>query len=78
MMDYIKIKAPATAANLGAGFDVFVFNVGSASTMVVGMMRNDLKLIGESMQNRVIESVRARLVLGYLDVRNSALRAGAF
>ena len=23
MMDYIKMKAPATAANLGAGFDVF-------------------------------------------------------
>jgi len=23
MMDYIKIKTPATAANLGAGFDVF-------------------------------------------------------
>jgi homoserine kinase len=55
----------------------FVFNVGSASMMVVGMLRNDLKLIGESMQNHVIEPARARLIPGYLDVRNSALRAGA-
>jgi homoserine kinase len=55
----------------------FVFNVGSASMMVVGMLRNDLKLIGESMQNHVIEPARARLIPGYLDVRNSALQAGA-
>ena len=55
----------------------FVFNVGSASMMVVGILRNDLKLIGESMKNHVIESARARLIPGYLDVRNSALRAGA-
>lgn len=55
----------------------FVFTVGSASMMVVGMLRNDLKLIGESMQNRVIESARARLIPGYLDVRNSAFQAGA-
>lgn len=55
----------------------FVFNVGSASMMVVGMLRNDLKLIGENMQNHVIEPARARLITGYLDVKNSALRAGA-
>ena len=55
----------------------FVFNVGSASMMVAGILRNDLELIGESMQNHVIESARARLIPGYLDVRNSALRAGA-
>jgi homoserine kinase len=55
-----------------------VFNVGSASMVVVGMMRNDLKLIGESMQNHVIDSVCARLIPRYLDVRNSALQAGAF
>lgn len=55
----------------------FVFAVGSASMMVVGMMRNDLKLIGGSMKNHAIESVRAQLIPGYVDVRDSALRAGA-
>ena len=171
MMDYIKMKAPATAANLGAGFDVFgmalevpydkmfefgfsldelvwlaakgeivsagvehadnvaaalfggftvvhgnrvialspvdigivailpdlvvntrdargilpksisledfVFDIGSASMMAVGILRNDIELIGESMQNHVIESARAGLIPGYLDIRNSALQAGA-
>ena len=41
------------------------------------MIRNDLKLIGESMRSCAIESIRARLIPGYLDVRDSALRAGA-
>ena len=76
-VDCLKIKAPATAANLGAGFDVFVFNVGSASMMVIGILRNDIGLIGKSMQNHVIEPARAGLIPRYLDVRNSALRAGA-
>jgi len=55
----------------------FVFEIGSASMMVVGILRNDLKLIGESMQNHVIDSVRGRLIPGYFDVRDSALQAGA-
>jgi len=55
----------------------FVFEIGSASMMVVGILRNDLKLIGESMQNHVIEPVRGRLIPGYFDVRDSALQAGA-
>ena len=54
-----------------------VFNVGSASMMVAGMVHNDFELIGESMQNHVIESTRARLIPGYLDVRDSARQAGA-
>ena len=55
----------------------FVFNVGSASMMVVGMLRNDFKLIGKSMQNHVVAPARAKLIPGYLDVENSALMAGA-
>ena len=55
----------------------FVFNVGSASMMVVGILRNDVGIIGESMQNHVIEPARTRLVPRYLDVRNGALQAGA-
>ena len=45
--------------------------------MAVGILRNDIELIGESMQNHVIESARAGLIPGYLDIRNSALQAGA-
>lgn len=53
------------------------FNTGSAASMVVGMMKSDIKLIGESMENRVIEQARGRLIKGYSRVRNSALEAGA-
>ena len=53
------------------------FNIGSAASMAVGMMRGDIKLIGESMENRVIEEVRSRLITGYARVKKSALEAGA-
>ncbi len=53
------------------------FNTGSAASMVVGMMESDIKLIGESMENRVIEQARSKLIRGYAQVRKSALEAGA-
>ena len=53
------------------------FNTASAASMVVGMMKNDIKLIGASMENRGIEQVRSRLIRGYPQVRKSALDAGA-
>lgn len=53
------------------------FNTGSAASMVVGMMKSDIRLIGESMENRMIEQVRSRLIRGYSHVRKSAIDAGA-
>lgn len=53
------------------------FNTGSAASMVVGMMKGDIRLIGGSMENRVIEKVRSRLIKGYTQVRESAIEAGA-
>lgn len=53
------------------------FNTGNAASMVVGMMTGDLKLIGESMENHVIEETRSRLITGYAQVKKSALEAGA-
>ena len=53
------------------------FNTASAASMVVGMMKNDIKLIGASMENRGIEQVRSRLIRGYPQVRKSAFDAGA-
>lgn len=53
------------------------FNTGSAASMVVGMMKSDIGLIGESMENRVIEEVRSKLIKGYAQVKKNALRAGA-
>jgi homoserine kinase len=53
------------------------FNMGNAASMVVGMMKNDIGLIGESMENRVIEEIRSTFIKGYTDVKESAIRAGA-
>lgn len=53
------------------------FNTGNAASMVVGMMKNDIKLIGESMENRVIEEIRSKLIKGYSQVKENAIRAGA-
>lgn len=57
--------------------DDFSFNTGSAASMVVGMMKGDIDLIGESMENRVIEEMRSKFITGYARVKKSALRAGA-
>ncbi len=53
------------------------FNTGNAASMVVGMMKNDIRLIGESMANRVIEEIRSNLIKGYKEVKQSAIQAGA-
>lgn len=53
------------------------FNIGSAASMAVGMMKSDIGLIGESMENRVIEDVRSTLIPGYAQVKKAALGSGA-
>lgn len=53
------------------------FNTANAAGMAVGMMKSDIKLIGESMENRVIENVRSTLIKGYAQVKKSALDRGA-
>ena len=53
------------------------FNTGNAASMVVGMMKNDIGLIGESMENRVIEEIRSTFIKGYADVKKNAIEEGA-
>ena len=57
--------------------DDICFNTGNAASMVVGMMKNDIKLIGDSMANHVIEEIRSKLIKGYNEVKQSAIQAGA-
>ena len=54
-----------------------VFNIGNASSLIIGMVTGNLELIGRSMQDRIIAPVRAKLIPGYDEVRESALRASA-
>lgn len=54
-----------------------VFNVGNASSLIVGMVTGNLELIGRSMQDHIITPVRSKLIPCYKDVTESALQAGA-
>jgi len=55
----------------------FVRNVGNAASLVVGMIKGDLDLIGRSMDDIIVEPARARLIPGYHLVKNYAKEAGA-
>ena len=54
-----------------------VRNSGNVSGIVAGILMNDLKLIGRSVNDCVVEPVRATLIPGFDSVKKSALEAGA-
>ncbi|MEM2103302.1 MAG: homoserine kinase [Candidatus Bathyarchaeia archaeon] len=55
----------------------FTHNIGHAAALAVGFARGDVKLIGSSMSDAVIEPARACMIPGYQTVKNAALKAGA-
>lgn len=54
-----------------------VHNVGHASAIALGMAIGDLELVGRGMSDAIVEPAREKLVPGYTEVRQSALRSGA-
>lgn len=52
-------------------------NVGSAASIVAGILSEDIGLIGKGMVDAIAEPARAHLVPGYIEVRKAALEAGA-
>jgi homoserine kinase len=54
-----------------------VFHVGHASALAVAMVQGDLRLIGRSLKDEVVEPVRAPLVPHLRAAEESALKAGA-
>lgn len=54
-----------------------IYDIGSASMMITGIMRSDIKTIGASMKNRVVEAAREDLIIGYGTVKYEAIRSGA-
>ncbi|MCY3854426.1 MAG: homoserine kinase [Thaumarchaeota archaeon] len=55
-----------------------IYNLSNATQMVYGFMNNNIKTIGESMNDRIIEESRKKLIPGFLKVKTSAIKAGAF
>jgi homoserine kinase len=52
-------------------------NVGNASSLVYGMITKDIGLIGDAMDDGVVEPVRSRSIPGYEYVKQGALKTGA-
>jgi len=55
----------------------FVHNVGNASSLVYGMFRGNIDLVGRSMSDVIVEPARASLIPGYELVKKYAKEAGA-
>jgi homoserine kinase len=71
--------AKARAMLRGRGFPIehAVANLGNMGALVAGLYRGDLELIGRSIEDRLVEPLRAPLIPGFAVVKAAALRAGA-
>ncbi|MGF3522288.1 MAG: homoserine kinase [Candidatus Bathyarchaeia archaeon] len=54
-----------------------IYNTGKVAAMVSGFYTQDVDLIGQSMSDAIVEPARAFLIPGYMQVKESALKAGA-
>ena len=59
------------------GLDVIVPNSGSVAALVAALYRDDLPLLGRSIDDRIIEPLRATLIPGFAAVKHAAFTAGA-
>ena len=59
------------------GLDVIVPNIGNVAALVAALYVGDLQLLGRSVDDRIIEPLRATLIPGFDEVKNAALDAGA-
>lgn len=57
--------------------DAMVNTVGRASTLVVGMARNDPELVGQGLHDEIVTPARSALIEGYDAVGSAARDAGA-
>lgn len=59
------------------GLDVIVPNIGSVAALVAALYRGDLQMLGRSIDDRIIEPLRATLIPGFAAVKDAALGEGA-
>jgi homoserine kinase len=57
--------------------DEIVPNLGNVAALVVALSRGDLGLLGRSIEDRLVEPLRAPLIPGFRAVKDAALGAGA-
>jgi homoserine kinase len=77
---HCRVETAAARALLrGRGFAIeqAVANLGNLGALIAGLFRDDLELVGRSVEDRLAEPLRAALVPGYSSVKLAAQRAGA-
>lgn len=50
---------------------------GNVAGLIAGLINNDYNLIGRSLEDHIIEPQRSKLIKGYWELKNAALKAGA-
>ncbi len=55
-----------------------IANLSNAAAIVVGFMKKDPKLIGDSIKDVIVEPARQHMIPGFAKVKENALKAGAF
>jgi homoserine kinase len=63
--------------NRGYSLDHIVPNLGNIAALVLALCRSDLALLGRSIDDKLIEPLRATLIPGFAAVKDAALSAGA-
>jgi homoserine kinase len=71
--------AKARAMLRGRGFPIeqAVANLGNIAAFVAALYRNDLELLGRSIEDRLVEPLRMPLIPGFREMKEAARRAGA-
>lgn len=59
------------------GLDQVVANLGNLGALVAALSRGDLALLGRSIDDRIIEPLRAALIPGFAQIKRAALDTGA-
>ena len=53
-------------------------NCGNLAAIIAALYKNDIKLLGRAIDDKIVEPARAHLIPGFYGVKNAALNAGAF
>jgi homoserine kinase len=70
-------EARTLVKNRGYSLDHIVPNLGNIAALVLALCNSDLALLGRSIDDRLIEPLRATLIPGFSAVKDAALSSGA-
>lgn len=70
-------KARAMLRGYGFPIELAVANLGSLGAFIAALYRDDLELLGRSVEDRLVEPLRTGLIPGLAEVKAAARKAGA-